>query len=222
MYMDKILIMCMSLCPFTVTLLSAVIMFTLFVSELNYYLTKEVHPELFVDTSRGQKLRINVDITFHHLPCACKYTTEAILNVENCSLWNTDMMMLIPIHNLLEMSPSKTEVSIEFINKHTNMLMANKALPGMNQNMFLALSLIITYFALSVHTSAFFHVCMCVNVLSDFLLKASSVFFIKTPDLSVDAMDISGEQQIDLETNLLKQRLDSTGNPINETPQEQS
>ncbi|PVD32633.1 hypothetical protein C0Q70_08076 [Pomacea canaliculata] len=93
-----------------VTLLSAVIMFTLFVSELNYYLTKEVHPELFVDTSRGQKLRINVDITFHHLPCAY---------------------------------------------------------------------------------------------------------------LSVDAMDISGEQQIDLETNLLKQRLDSTGNPINETPQEQ-
>ncbi|XP_025092311.1 endoplasmic reticulum-Golgi intermediate compartment protein 3-like isoform X3 [Pomacea canaliculata] len=85
-------------------------MFTLFVSELNYYLTKEVHPELFVDTSRGQKLRINVDITFHHLPCAY---------------------------------------------------------------------------------------------------------------LSVDAMDISGEQQIDLETNLLKQRLDSTGNPINETPQEQ-
>lgn len=100
--------------------------------------------------------------------------------------------------------------------------MANKALPGMNLNMFLAGSLIITYFALSVHTSAFLHVCMCVNVLSDFLLKASSVFFIKTPDLSVDAMDISGEQQIDLETNLLKQRLDSTGNPINETPQEQS
>lgn len=48
-------------------------MFVLFVSEFNYYLTKEVHAELFVDTSRGQKLRINVDITFPHLPCGCKY-----------------------------------------------------------------------------------------------------------------------------------------------------
>ncbi|XP_071105582.1 endoplasmic reticulum-Golgi intermediate compartment protein 3-like [Haliotis cracherodii] len=53
-----------------VTLSSAVLMFILFVSEFNYYLTKEVQPELFVDTSRGQKIRINVDITFSKLPCA--------------------------------------------------------------------------------------------------------------------------------------------------------
>lgn len=92
-----------------VTIVSAVLMFSLFVSELNFYLTKEVQPELFVDTSRGQKLRINVDITFAHLPCGY---------------------------------------------------------------------------------------------------------------LSIDAMDVSGEQQIDVDSSLLKQRLDSKGNPLTETPEE--
>lgn len=53
-----------------VTLISGLIMVVLFVSELNYYLTTEVSPELFVDTTRHQKLRINVDIYFPKLPCA--------------------------------------------------------------------------------------------------------------------------------------------------------
>lgn len=35
-------------------------------------------------------------------------------------------------------------------------------------------------------------------------------------------MDVSGEQQIDVETNLLKQRLDASGEPMNESPQEES
>ncbi|XP_031555453.1 endoplasmic reticulum-Golgi intermediate compartment protein 3-like [Actinia tenebrosa] len=52
-----------------VTFISGVLMFLLFVSELNYYLTTEVTPELFVDTTRGQKLKINVDISFSKLPC---------------------------------------------------------------------------------------------------------------------------------------------------------
>jgi len=33
-------------------------------------MTTEVHPELHVDTSRNERLRINVDITFPRLPCA--------------------------------------------------------------------------------------------------------------------------------------------------------
>jgi len=35
-----------------------------------YYLSTDVQPELFVDTTRGEKLRINMDITFPKLPCS--------------------------------------------------------------------------------------------------------------------------------------------------------
>jgi len=52
-----------------VTGISSVIMLLLFLSEFNYYLTTEVHPELFVDTTRHQKLRINIDVFFPKLAC---------------------------------------------------------------------------------------------------------------------------------------------------------
>lgn len=54
----------------TVTIVSGLLMFILFVSELNYYLTTEVHQELFVDTTKGQKLRINIDITYTYVGCS--------------------------------------------------------------------------------------------------------------------------------------------------------
>lgn len=59
-------------------------MVILFISELNYYLTKDVQPELFVDTTRGQKLRINIDIDFPKVPCAC----ESVIIRGNCIYLN--------------------------------------------------------------------------------------------------------------------------------------
>ena len=53
------------------SIVCGVIIFWLFVSELSFYLSTEVRPQLFVDTSRGEKLKINLDITFHSIPCAC-------------------------------------------------------------------------------------------------------------------------------------------------------
>lgn len=92
-----------------VTIISGFFMFILFVSELNFYLSKEVTPELYVDSTRGEKLKINVDFIFPKMPCAF---------------------------------------------------------------------------------------------------------------LSVDAMDISGEHQLDVEANLFKKRLDPKGNPVEEVAEE--
>ena len=47
-------------------------MLGLFLSELSYFLTVDVRQELFVDTGRssGERLRINIDVTFPRWPCA--------------------------------------------------------------------------------------------------------------------------------------------------------
>jgi hypothetical protein len=52
-----------------VSIISGLIITWLFFSELAFYLSTDVQPELFVDTSRGEKLRINMDVTFPDLPC---------------------------------------------------------------------------------------------------------------------------------------------------------
>lgn len=56
-----------------VSILSALFISWLFISEFVYYMRVDVNPQLFVDTTRGEKLKINIDITFPHLSCACKY-----------------------------------------------------------------------------------------------------------------------------------------------------
>lgn len=51
------------------TIISTIIMGILFLSEVNYYLTPTLSEELFVDTSRGSKLRINLDIIVPTISC---------------------------------------------------------------------------------------------------------------------------------------------------------
>ncbi|XP_059279800.1 uncharacterized protein LOC132033758 [Lycium ferocissimum] len=53
-----------------ITLASSIIMTLLFISELQLYLHAVTETKLVVDTSRGETLRINFDITFPALPCS--------------------------------------------------------------------------------------------------------------------------------------------------------
>lgn len=51
------------------SIIAAVCILGLFISELLIYLTPDRVDRLQVDTSRGEKLPIFVDVTFHSLPC---------------------------------------------------------------------------------------------------------------------------------------------------------
>ncbi|KAI0495483.1 hypothetical protein KFK09_021784 [Dendrobium nobile] len=53
-----------------ITIVSSIVMFLLFISELRLYLHPVTETKLLVDTSRGERLRINFDITFPALPCS--------------------------------------------------------------------------------------------------------------------------------------------------------
>ncbi|KAG8226870.1 hypothetical protein J437_LFUL006579 [Ladona fulva] len=54
----------------SVTIVSGIIMTLLFLSELNDYFTPNISEEIFVDTSRGPKLRINIDIIVPSVSCS--------------------------------------------------------------------------------------------------------------------------------------------------------
>ncbi|XP_076633361.1 endoplasmic reticulum-Golgi intermediate compartment protein 3 [Colletes latitarsis] len=72
-----------------VTIISTIIMGILFLSEVNYYLTPTLSEELFVDTSRGSKLRINLDVIVPTMSCdllsidAIDITGEQHLQIEH-------------------------------------------------------------------------------------------------------------------------------------------
>ncbi|XP_058080097.1 uncharacterized protein LOC131228222 [Magnolia sinica] len=53
-----------------ITIVSSVIMLFLFLSEFRLYLYAATETKLTVDTSRGETLRINFDVTFPHLACS--------------------------------------------------------------------------------------------------------------------------------------------------------
>ncbi|KAF3597948.1 hypothetical protein DY000_02023723 [Brassica cretica] len=53
-----------------ITFFSSVVMLILFFSELRLYMHPVTETQLRVDTSRGEKLRINFDVTFPALQCS--------------------------------------------------------------------------------------------------------------------------------------------------------
>ncbi|KAJ9505774.1 hypothetical protein QJQ45_021497 [Haematococcus lacustris] len=53
-----------------ITMTSSVIMLLLFLSELHSWAVINTQHELMVDSSRGETIRINVDLTFPHMPCS--------------------------------------------------------------------------------------------------------------------------------------------------------
>jgi hypothetical protein len=53
-----------------ITLVAMIVMAVLFFSELRVFLTAITEYELSVDSSRGEQMRINLDVTFPRLPCS--------------------------------------------------------------------------------------------------------------------------------------------------------
>ncbi|KAH0469208.1 hypothetical protein IEQ34_002440 [Dendrobium chrysotoxum] len=53
-----------------ITVISSIIILLLFLSEIRLYIYSATETKLIVDTSRGEKLRVNFDVTFPHLACA--------------------------------------------------------------------------------------------------------------------------------------------------------
>lgn len=55
-----------------VTLISTIIMVWLLVYEFNAYITPTISEELFVDTTRSHKLKINLELYVPTISCNCK------------------------------------------------------------------------------------------------------------------------------------------------------
>lgn len=53
-----------------VSIITTLFVLWLFFSELALFLRADVDPQLFVDTERSEKIRINLDVHFHAMPCA--------------------------------------------------------------------------------------------------------------------------------------------------------
>ncbi|XP_051169555.1 endoplasmic reticulum-Golgi intermediate compartment protein 3 [Leptopilina boulardi] len=72
-----------------VTIISTIIMVLLFISEVSDFLTPNINEELFVDTSKGSNLRINIDIVIPRISCdllsldAMDTTGEQHLHIEH-------------------------------------------------------------------------------------------------------------------------------------------
>lgn len=59
-----------------VTLVSSVFMMWLLISEFNTYLTPNISEELFVDTTRSNLLKINLELFIPTISCNCKLCSK--------------------------------------------------------------------------------------------------------------------------------------------------
>lgn len=112
-----------------VSIVAGLVMLALFASELSYLLTTEVQPELFVDTSRNEKMRINVDMVFHHMPCP--YLSIDVMDISGEQQLDVD-------HNLFKQRLNKDGVPIREGEVQTDLGEENKTavvLSSLNQTL---------------------------------------------------------------------------------------
>lgn len=93
-----------------ITLVSAAIMTLLFFSELNLFMRVKTTNELSVDTSRGEQLQINFDVTFAHMPCS--WMSVDVMDVSGESQLDVD-------HDVYKRRLSPTGEALDSGTKHT-------------------------------------------------------------------------------------------------------
>ena len=67
-----------------VSIVSLSIIFLLVISELRAYLTPVTTDHLYVDTTRSERIRINVNMTFPSMPCAGLKCAHPPFSVKDC------------------------------------------------------------------------------------------------------------------------------------------
>lgn len=78
------------------TLVTVIIMGMLFMYELHDYLTPKLAEDLFVDTTRGSKLKINIDVVFPSIPCNSTYTIfGSLIRVNMSGKWKAIIITIM-------------------------------------------------------------------------------------------------------------------------------